>query len=177
MLSFQTSFWPWDLPQKAPATSSAIKNASTSSSSTASMKDVHPACALAAAWTRWRTRSQSRSSSRFLQPRCVSAGQGVHCPLLGLYQTRGHDNSDGPGRCDVLRDKICVAASHVPARSNEEIDDPMQRTDRCTKPPTARNHPPSSSCLGSTWKSPPMMNGCVWEVRHWPIALKICQFS
>ena len=65
---------------------------------------------------------------------------------------------------------------------NEEIDDPVRRRDRCelrrtTKPPTARTQPLSLSCFGSTWKSPPMMNGSAWEVIHWPIVLRICQFS
>ena len=97
----QTSFWPWDVPQNAPASSGTIKNASTSSSSTAPIKDVQPACAPAAAWTRRRTGSQFTSSSRILQPLGLTA---AHYRLLELYQPRGNNNSDGPVRCNVLRD-------------------------------------------------------------------------
>ena len=83
-----------DVPQNAPATSGAIRNASMSSSSVASMKDVHPVCAPAASWTRRRNVSQSRSLSRFLQPLGLTTGQGVgpaDYPLLGLYQRRGNN--------------------------------------------------------------------------------------
>ena len=55
----------------------------------------------------------------------------VRYPLLGLYQPRGHENSHGPVRCDVLRGmrgsftRACEVSG-----DNEEIDDPVRRRDR-----------------------------------------------
>ena len=102
------------LPRKGPAASCAIQNASASSSSTDSMKDVHSPCALALSWTHRRTGSQSNSIARLLHPLGLTASQGfglAHDPLLGLNEPRGH-NSDGHGR-------FAWVASHAPARSRE----------------------------------------------------------
>ena len=142
----------------------------------ASMKDVHPACALAAAWTRRCNPGQAPPLPVSTWPLHWPRLPPAHCPLLGLYQPRGNNDSDGPVRCDVLRDVRGSFTSACEVSGNiEEIDDPTRRRDRCElrrhHEATDGAHPSATPpAAGSTWKSPT-------DDSHWRIVLRSCQFS
>ena len=55
----------------------------------------------------------------------------AHGPLHGLYEPRGHNDSDGPTWRNVMGDlRGCFTRACEVSGDNEEIDDPMRRRDR-----------------------------------------------